>query len=265
MNDESSTPARPAKGGVTTPILIGIVIALVVANAVTFVWLNNLKGDVATMRGSILAEVAKVRETAELTTSSSRQHLNDLRDELATARKQAATAAGEARKAALKHADQLARQIQEEQAKQQAQVTPAVESKRIRDGQYQDLRRFHRRQRMAELPRQIGLDKTSELRSVRATLACDRLIATNSRNGRAPSTGRSQLPELGIAKSAIQSRERPGAVEEVDVKRNKYTPRLIADDKRVEKKDKVTNEPVQFYMAGARTRFEIVVNEVGKA
>ncbi len=62
------------------------------------------------MRDSLLTEVAKVRETATLSTASSRQHLNELRDELETARKQAATAAGEARKDALKHADQLARQ-----------------------------------------------------------------------------------------------------------------------------------------------------------
>ncbi|RPI08141.1 MAG: hypothetical protein EHM65_10700 [Acidobacteriales bacterium] len=108
MNDETPITGRPAKGGVSIPVLFGIVFALVVANAVTFVSLGNLKQDVATMRGSILSEVAKVRESADLSTSSSRQHLNDLRNELDTARKQAASAAGEARKAALKHADQLA-------------------------------------------------------------------------------------------------------------------------------------------------------------
>ena len=39
---------------------------------------------------------------------------------------------------------------------------------------------------------------------------------------------------------------------------------MTADDKRVEKKDKTTNEPVQFYVAKARQPYEIVVNEVGK-
>ena len=40
---------------------------------------------------------------------------------------------------------------------------------------------------------------------------------------------------------------------------------VMADDKMVEKKDKTTNEPVQFYAAaGSRTPYEVVVNEVGK-
>ena len=38
----------------------------------------------------------------------------------------------------------------------------------------------------------------------------------------------------------------------------------MADDKRVEKKDKNLNEPVQFYVSKARQPYEIVVNEVKK-
>jgi hypothetical protein len=39
---------------------------------------------------------------------------------------------------------------------------------------------------------------------------------------------------------------------------------IFADDKRVEKKDKNTNEPVQFYTGKARQPYELVVNEVQK-
>jgi hypothetical protein len=48
----------------------------------------------------------------------------------------------------------------------------------------------------------------------------------------------------------------------VDVKRNRYTLDVLADDKRVEKKDKGANEPVQFYTAVARQPYEIVINQV---
>ena len=51
-------------------------------------------------------------------------------------------------------------------------------------------------------------------------------------------------------------------VKRMDTKRNRYTIELIADDKKVEKKDRSVNEPVQFYMAKARIPYEIVVNEV---
>jgi hypothetical protein len=49
-----------------------------------------------------------------------------------------------------------------------------------------------------------------------------------------------------------------------DMKKNRYTLELIADDKLVEKKDKTINEPVQFMLSRATQPFEIVVNEVKK-
>ena len=45
---------------------------------------------------------------------------------------------------------------------------------------------------------------------------------------------------------------------------HRFTIELLADDKRVEKKDKNLNEPVQFYVSKARQPYEIVVNEVKK-
>ncbi len=54
-------------------------------------------------------------------------------------------------------------------------------------------------------------------------------------------------------------------LKKTDTKHSRYTMEVMADDKRVEKKDKTANEPVQFYVASrARQPFEIVVNEVGK-
>lgn len=54
------------------------------------------------------------------------------------------------------------------------------------------------------------------------------------------------------------------ALKKADVKRNKFTLDVMADDKRVEKKDKTINEPVQFFTSGARTPYEVVVNEIRK-
>ncbi|MFQ5663094.1 MAG: hypothetical protein ACE5HL_04620 [Terriglobia bacterium] len=50
-----------------------------------------------------------------------------------------------------------------------------------------------------------------------------------------------------------------------DTKRQKYTMTVLANDKRIEKKDKTLLEPVQFYMQGTRRHLlEIVVFEVGR-
>lgn len=50
----------------------------------------------------------------------------------------------------------------------------------------------------------------------------------------------------------------------VDTKHYKYTMTVWVDDKQIEKKDKTADEPVQFYVHGARAPYEIVVFEVGK-
>src|SRR5215467_1589188 len=51
-----------------------------------------------------------------------------------------------------------------------------------------------------------------------------------------------------------------------DPKRSKYTITVIADDKTIEKKDKTSGEPVQFYVKGSTRMapYEIVVFDVGK-
>ena len=54
------------------------------------------------------------------------------------------------------------------------------------------------------------------------------------------------------------------AVSKVDPKRNRFTLDVLADDKKVETRDKTINEPVQLYVAGYRQPVEIVVNEVRK-
>jgi len=50
----------------------------------------------------------------------------------------------------------------------------------------------------------------------------------------------------------------------LDVKKFKYTMNVVADDKNIEKKDKTVGEPVQFYVRGARSPYEIVVFEITK-
>jgi hypothetical protein len=53
-------------------------------------------------------------------------------------------------------------------------------------------------------------------------------------------------------------------VRKTDPRHNRFTLEVMADDKRVEKKDRSVNEPVQFYTSKARQPYELVVNEVQK-
>jgi hypothetical protein len=49
-----------------------------------------------------------------------------------------------------------------------------------------------------------------------------------------------------------------------DPKRSKFTLNVMADDRRIEKKDRTANEPLQFYTGRDRLLYEIVVNTVQK-
>lgn len=50
----------------------------------------------------------------------------------------------------------------------------------------------------------------------------------------------------------------------VDPKKGQFTLYVIADDKKIEKKDKSINEPLQFYTGKDHNLFEVVVNNVDK-
>jgi predicted nucleic acid-binding Zn-ribbon protein len=74
--------------------------------------------------------------------------------------------------------------------------------------------------------------------------------------------------EFTIQKSKSAQRVGPVqiALNKTDPKKNKFTITVLADDKSIEKKDKTSGEPVQFYMKGSArlTPYEIVVFDVAK-
>jgi len=93
------------------------------------------------------------------------------------------------------------------------------------------------------------------------------LIATNGKEiQELRSLGDRNIYEFTVTKKA--GLQKVGDVQirltKVDEKHNRYTMVVMADDKLVEKKDKTTNEPVQFYAGNGHTPDEVVVNEVGK-
>jgi hypothetical protein len=74
--------------------------------------------------------------------------------------------------------------------------------------------------------------------------------------------------EFSLQKSKNAQRVGPVqmSLNKTDPKKAKYTVTVIADDKTIEKKDKTSGEPVQFYVKGSSRMapYEIVVFDVGK-
>jgi len=93
------------------------------------------------------------------------------------------------------------------------------------------------------------------------------LIATNSKElAQLRELGDRNYVEFDLKKN--NPAQKVGGIQlqlaKADPKRNRFTLEVLADDKRVEKRDRTINEPVQLYVAGNRQPVEIVVNDVKK-
>jgi hypothetical protein len=275
-----SPPPAPAEGGIKIPILIGAVIALLGASIYLFYQVNQLRSDlhqeVATMRDGIMDEIAKEKETSNVSLQTSKKTVENLQKEVADARRQASQLAGDAKAEATKHADELASRLQRAQEQEAAKVTAvAADVSQVKD------QASATQSKVGEVTNQVGalqtdqastkseLEKTiADLKRTSGDLGVQSgLIATNGKELAAlRALGERNYVEFKLAKD--KKPEKVGDVQirltSADPKKNKYTLTLIADDKTVEKKDRSVNEPVQFYLSRATQPYELVVNEVRK-
>lgn len=268
-------PSQPGSGGsnLKISILFGAVIALVAANVYLFLQLDRTRSDVVGLRESIETEIASLRETSSVTTATQRRHLESLREELEAARRQAAMAVGQAKTEAVKRAETLAQKLAEEQRREQQrvqteisavkEVATAANTKVGEVGTEVTAVKSEVATTKAELEKTI-----SELKRVNGDMGVmSGLIATNGKElGALKALGDRNYFEFNLRKTKQPQRVGDIAVtiKRTDAKRNKYTIEVIADDKKVEKKDKNINEPVQFYVSKSRQPYELVVNEVRK-
>jgi len=116
---------------------------------------------------------------------------------------------------------------------------------------------------------QAGLEKTTaDLRRAIGDMGVmSGLIATNGKELETlRALGERNYVEFDISKN--QASKKLGNIaltlKKSDLKHSRYTVEIVSDDKRVEKKDKTNNEPVQFYIGGSRQPYEIVINQLKK-
>lgn len=267
-------PPESAGAGLKIPILFGIVIALVAANIYLFMQIDGLKTEIAKSRESILNEVSSVRETSSISTATSQRRVETLQAQLEAAQRRAQAAAGEAKEEALKQVELLEKKVAVESKKAQEEVKQQITQVEQKSSEQtaklgQSVSEDIGKVRTDVASTKSELDKTiSDLKKVTGDLGVTSgYVATN---GKEISALR-QLGERSIYEFNLVKSKQPFKLSDVtiqlksaDLKRNKYTIELVADDKHVEKKDKGLNEPVQFYLAKYKQPCEIVVNEIKK-
>lgn len=263
----------PSRSGLKIAILFGAVIALVAANVYLFLQLDQTRTDMTKLKESLSTEIAGLRETASVTTQTNRRTLESLRDELETARRQASMAAGQAKVEATKHAEELARRLEAEQNRQkqatQKEFTQIKEQATVASAKIGEVSSEVGAVKSEVASTKTELDKTiADLKRVTGDLGVQSgLIATNGKELSAlKALGERNYFEFNMGKT--KQPQKVGDIslmlKKADPKNNRYTVEIVADDKRVEKKDKNINEPVQFYVSKARQPYELVVNSVKK-
>src|SRR5438552_13194746 len=104
-------------------VLIGILAVLTIAYGYLFWRVHRLETGTAAWNASTSQEISALRETVTTNDSTHFKNMEALQADLAEARRQAATTAGQAKLEALKHADKLARKLAAEQQQVTSEVT----------------------------------------------------------------------------------------------------------------------------------------------
>jgi septal ring factor EnvC (AmiA/AmiB activator) len=192
-----------------------------------------------------------------------------LQADLAEARNQAVTTAGRARLEALKHADQLAKQLADEQQQVASELTEVKQTATTATS------------RLADVTTDVAATKTdvaatkselantvADLKRVRGDMGVlsDRIATNGTELAALRTLGERNYFEFNVAKS--KTPQKVAGVQlwlkKADPRRSRFTIQLQADDKTVEKRDRTINEPVQFYVSKFSQPYEIVVNEITK-
>ncbi len=273
MSSPTYTPP-PSGSGVKTALVAGGLVALLVSNIALWYRLETTRTDDRAASQAMLAEITSLKEAASVTTASQKRNVENLKEELAAARQQANQAAGHAKLEAQAHADQLAKTLQDAQAKQQAEV-----QSKISDVQQQATTA---NAKIGEVSGDVSTVKT-DLGNTKAELdktitnlnktigdlgVQSGYVATNAKEldalKRLGERNYFQFTLLRKDKAPKRVGDISLKLKSVDKKKNRYTLEVLADDKTVEKRDKGINEPLQFYVAKAKQPYELVVNDVGK-
>ena len=267
-------PQGPHRSGLIIAIGAGAVIALIAAVIYLYVQIDHLRTDVAKVQESLTTQLSNLRDASSVNIAAQQRHIETLKEELETARNQARSLSSQAKSEAIARSEQLAKQIQAEEAKVNQQVSSEIsdvkQSASTANTKIADVSTDVGKVKTDLSSTNAELQKTiSDLKSARGDLGVQSgLIATNA-NELAALKRLGERNYIDVKLGKTKQPQRFGDItlllKKADPKRNNYTVDVMADDQKTEKKDKNVNEPVQFYTAkGGHTPYELVINKVEK-
>jgi len=280
-NGELETRTEHSGGHpVLTAILgAGLVVALA-GDGYLVVRANHLENDLAQMQDSTQTQMSKL---SDATTSLLNQRLEAINADLRSTQDTADAAVKKTRLEVQKQAKDLNQRLQAQQQEVSGQLTDLKDATTTAnnkleavstdvDGVKTDVSGVKTdvvsvKADVASTQTQVEKNAAELKRTIGDMGVMSGLIATN---GKELSALR-DLGERNYFEFDLSKRDGSKKIGDVtltlkksDAKKNRFTVDILADDKRVEKRDRTINEPVQLYVGGNRQPYEIVVNEIDK-
>ena len=277
---------RPSRFSVSTVILCVGFAGLLIAQVYTIHSLRSaqsrlaaVEGDQSKVRQVIEGEVARMNQAAAAAETERQKSLDIVRDEVSKAQRQARGVAGRVKEEALQSVDALASRVDVSESKlkqqQEAGLRVATEINSLKQAtnsaqsNITDVSTEVKQVRTEVASTKSQLERTiADLKRTTGDLGVmSGLIATNSREMDAlKQLGDRNYTEFTLykGKEPIKLADISILLKKADSKANRYTLELQVDDRKIEKKDRTTNEPVQFYVGNSRQPHELVINQVGK-
>ena len=277
MTNDTPVSTEPTKSGSGKMVAIAAVLGVALAGGNIYLMnrTNTLESQIKDMRSTVKTELVSLQEHTDSTAAKSGEQFAALEAKInesgMRSSKEMTQAMSRANLNTKKASDLWAKKLEEQQ--QQAEEQHKTLTSQLGELQQDTSTKVTGiatevtgvktdvAQTKSDLEKTIG-----DLKSTRGDLGVQSgLIATNSKELQAlRALGERDYVEFQLPKSKNPQKIGDVALQlkRSDSKRNRYTIELIANDKRVEKRDKSVNEPVQFYMASARIPYEIVINEV---
>jgi archaellum component FlaC len=275
---------KPVVRSNTHPVMIaalsaGLVVALA-GDGFLLVRSSQIRDDLAQSQQNTQAQLSKI---SDATTSLLEQRLQSINDQIKDANDAASSALKQARTETRKQGTALAQRLDDQQKQVSDQLNQLNEATTTASTKLNEVSTDVNgvKTDVSGVKTDVSTVKTdlattqSELEKTGADLkrtigdmgVMSGLIATNSKDLSAlRELGERNYFEFDISKHEMTKKvgDVTLTLKKSDPKRNRYTVEILADDKRVEKKDKSVNEPVQLYVSNNRQPYEIVVNQIKK-
>ena len=264
-------PPHDHNSSLKTALAAGAIIASLAANAFLLFQVHDLRNDTTHGREIMQNEIDTIKENSTVMTAAQRKHVEDLREELENRSRQSLQAASQAKREAVSYSDEQAKKLEEEQNKSKQQLSSSISDVK----------------QSADTANARLADVNTDVAGVKTDLASTKTDLTQTKSDLKKVSGDLGVTSNGVATNSSQIEElrRRGErniieftlkkqknmqkvgdislrLEKSDLKKSKFTVIVLADDKTWEKKDKNTNEPLQFYVS--KSLYEVVVNSVGK-